>query len=197
MGNCCRTVNKNCTCRCAPVPSENGEYDYVFRLGVLHIVIESIMVFILFLIFQYSVLVGLLVFFASLLSLVGASIAVCCCPTFIGWCYNVLLHSTAFMIRFLALIILIVAIGSTSKKYSGIFVVYLILLIIALCSGIPFWILSKRALKSMRVLPENITIELGGGPITPAVATTVVPGHNGGNMVGTNGKIVRLHYAML
>ena len=180
-------MGQSCTCRCAPLPSEGGEFHCVYRLGVAHCMVESFLVIVTFLIIAGNIF-GFFVFLASFLSLIGVSICVCCCPNYVGWSYNVLLQSLAFLIRFIVAIIFIAMISSSSTSASDL-AVYVLCMIISSCTGMPFLVRSNVALKSLRVLPTTGDIvlrypqEATGIPVVasfsaqPPIDTVAVPVH--------------------
>ena len=148
-----------CTCKCAPVPSANGRFNCVFFFGIFHIVVELVFCFILFILLTVDALIGAFVFLASFLSLIGASMAICCCPNYVGWASNVTLHSIALFIRLVVFGSIIGLLVQGTQK-SGIYAVDCVCIIMASFSGIPFWCLARNALKSMRVASDNNEIDI-------------------------------------
>jgi len=162
-----------CTCKCTPVYSHTGQFDFVFRLGILHIFIETILVCVTLLISQLAFVLGISIFLASLISLIGASIAVCCCPSYIGWAWNVFLHSLAFTIRFIIFLYIVIVLIVYDVKRPGGLIAFIACMLVSSSTGFPFWILARKALRSMPILPGDIACQVEAIRSPPDMATVI------------------------
>lgn len=136
----------------------------VIRFGIFHMCIESVLLIIIFVVASLNIVFGGLVFLASFLSLIGASIALCCCPNPVGWTWNVILHSIAFIVRLLTFIFILIVIGMSPNQNIAAYVTFIVCITISTASGLPFWVMSRRALRSFQITPE------GGGFLSYALA---------------------------
>ena len=145
MGQEC---SKNCRCSCAPIPSATDKYMLLHRIGCCHILVESVMCFILFVYFLNAPAFGLPALITSIMSLIGASVAICCCQTYAGVWWNEVLFSFASFGRFI-IIISMIATRLGTKEGGGIYVLYLICMLLGSASGILMWEYGRRAIKSL------------------------------------------------
>lgn len=127
----------------------------VIRFGIFHMCVESVLLIIVFVVASLNIVFGGLVFLASFLSLIGASIALCCCPNPVGWTWNVILHSIAFAIRLLTFIFILIILGTGSAQGAAAYIAFIVCMFISSASGLPFWVMSRRALRSLQITPEG------------------------------------------
>ena len=140
-------MGNNCVCKCGPVPSEDGRYNNVFKSGILNIITDSFFTLVLFIAMFSAPPIGVPLFISSLLSLIGASIATCCCQTKAGYFYNFAILTFAFILRaglLLALVVLLVVTSGghnhrRSRRLVALYLLFLIIVGLSSLFGFFYW----------------------------------------------------------
>ena len=107
--------SSDCFCGCVPPGNKQNRDRFitVFRIGILQIITETILLFITL---GYEYLyppVGVWLLLSFFITIIGVSIAICCCPSHTGWKSNLVLSTIAYTVR-IVLAIACIAIMSTS-----------------------------------------------------------------------------------
>lgn len=189
---------EDCGCYCRPPVdgSSRGhnKYEAAFRLGSFQVTVESFLCFFSFLCIGIVPSIGFWIFISFVLTLMGASIAICCCPTQHGWntCYNLTLAGVGIRCTmFIVCIIVWIATDVYALKVS--MAIYVVLMLLSFPLGFPFLRTSKSVSGALRIMPFDPSspgaaggvtgIPLGadaGAPVEypQATATSVIPIHS-------------------
>lgn len=105
---------QECGCYCRP-PRGRESFLAIFRIGVFQIAWDFILLFFSLIFLHLWRVCGDFLVFAFVFSLIGSSIAVCCCPTQNGWRANIALQVLSLILRGIVAIVCIVYIAITNK----------------------------------------------------------------------------------
>jgi len=102
---------------------------------------------ILLIFFIFDAAFGIPVLLTTIISLIGASVAICCCQTYVGLWWNYVLFAIASLGRLILFIALCVT--RLGLRYNGLYILYVICMLLGSASGAFFWEYGRRAIKSL------------------------------------------------
>ena len=114
-GNRNNDNSSDCFCGCVPPGPKQHRFVNVFRVGILQIITETVLLFVtLGYVYLYPP-VGVWLLLSFLLTIIGVSIAICCCPSHTGWKSNFVMSAIAYTVRIILAIACIAIMSSTGS----------------------------------------------------------------------------------
>lgn len=106
--------DQECGLLCRP-PRGRESFVTIFRLGSFHIVLDIALLFVTYLFLHLWYVAGIFIFISFVCTIIGSSIAVCCCPTENGWRANVALQTISYITRGVDAVAILAKVFTTNK----------------------------------------------------------------------------------